>query len=57
MISVKFSIDGVPFDPVKHKNLRAGVDKYGNAYVETAEEEVEGMSIKELHKRLQKSRY
>lgn len=54
---MKFSIDGVPFDPVKHKNLRVGVDKCGNAYVETAEEEVEGMSIKELHKRLQRSRF
>ena len=39
---MKFSINNEPFDPVKHKNLKVGIDKYGNIYVETAEEEVEG---------------
>ena len=54
---MKFSINNEPFDPVKHKNLKVGIDKYGNIYVEAAEEEVNGMSIKELHKRLQRSRF
>lgn len=54
---MKFSINNEPFDPAKHKNLKVGIDKYGNIYVEPAEGEVNGMSIKELHKLLQRSRF
>ena len=54
---MRFSINGEPFNPVKHKNLKLGIDKYGNVYVEPTEEKVDGLSIKELHRRLQKSRF
>ena len=57
---MKISINGKPMDSIsleKEKNLKVGVDKYGNVYVERVDEEVRNPTRKQLSKILGMCRY
>ena len=57
---MKISINGKLMDSIsleKEKNLKVGVDKYGNTYVERVDEEVRNPTREQLRKILGMCRY